>query len=231
MQYLQRSTKQEVLQLQGNWVISHYMEKRSHYSRIQRCSNYPPIQTERESISLWQSSWQLFIVFCWEGLCKNPTESIEWIPWTVRAFTGKLMCIQKGQRNNWHDLHSKTASVEMLGTECWPLHYLCRPYHSIWHSQSWRTFKSMAKFGCLAKFIAIVGQFHDGMLASVQIDGEFSEPFPVANGVKHGCVLASPLFSLMFICNVHRCFPGWWKKYTYKFSFRWEPFQPEKFAS
>ena len=30
-----------------------------------------------------------------------------------------------------HDLHSKTASREMPGTECGPLHDLCRPYQSI----------------------------------------------------------------------------------------------------
>ena len=56
----------------------------------------------------------------------------------------------------------------------------------------------MAKFGCPAKFIAVVPQFHDGMLARVQNDGEFSLPFPVTNGVKQGCVLASTLFSMMF---------------------------------
>ena len=58
--------------------------------------------------------------------------------------------------------------------------------------------KIMAKFGCPAKFIAMVRQFHDGMLARVQNDGEFSDPFPVTNGVKQGCVLASTLFSMMF---------------------------------
>ena len=56
----------------------------------------------------------------------------------------------------------------------------------------------MAKFGCPAKFIAMVRQFHDGMLARVQNDGEFSDPFPVTNGVKQGCILASTLFSMMF---------------------------------
>ena len=60
--------------------------------------------------------------------------------------------------------------------------------------------KIMAKFGCPAKFIATVRQFHDGMLARVQNDGEFSDPFPVTNGVKQGCVLAPTMFS--------RCFPG-----------------------
>ena len=56
----------------------------------------------------------------------------------------------------------------------------------------------IAKFGCPAKFIAMVQQFHGGMLARVQNDGEFSDPFPVTNGVKQGCVLASTLFSMMF---------------------------------
>ena len=44
----------------------------------------------------------------------------------------------------------------------------------------------------------MVRQFHDGILARVQNDGEFSDPFPVTNGVKQGCVLASTLFSMMF---------------------------------
>ena len=55
----------------------------------------------------------------------------------------------------------------------------------------------MAKFGCPAKFIAMGQQFHNGMLARVQNDGEFSDPFPVTNGVKQGCVLASTLFYAM----------------------------------
>ena len=52
--------------------------------------------------------------------------------------------------------------------------------------------KIMPNFGCPAKSIAMVWQFHDGMLARVQNDGEFSDPFPVTN------VLVSTLFSMMF---------------------------------
>ena len=47
--------------------------------------------------------------------------------------------------------------------------------------------KIVAKFGCPTKFIAMVRQFHDGMLSRVQNDGEFSDPFLVTNGVKQGC--------------------------------------------
>ena len=58
--------------------------------------------------------------------------------------------------------------------------------------------KIMAKFGCPEKFINIVRLFHDGMEARVKDNGEFSEPFPVTNGVKQGCVLAPTLFSMLF---------------------------------
>ena len=58
--------------------------------------------------------------------------------------------------------------------------------------------KIMAKFSCPTKVIAMVRQFHDGMLAWVQNDGEFSDSFPMTNGLKQGCVLAPTLFSMMF---------------------------------
>ena len=58
--------------------------------------------------------------------------------------------------------------------------------------------KIMAKFGCPPRYIAMVRQFHDGMQARVQNDGEYSEQFPVTNGVKQDCVMAPTLFSMMF---------------------------------
>ena len=58
--------------------------------------------------------------------------------------------------------------------------------------------KIMAKYGCPRKFISIVLQFHAGMQAQVQDNGETFEPFPVSNGVKQDCVLAPTLLSLTF---------------------------------
>ena len=55
----------------------------------------------------------------------------------------------------------------------------------------------MSKYGRPWKFIVIVKQFHDGMQARVQDIDETSQPFPVTNGVKQGCVQAPSLFSLM----------------------------------
>ena len=66
--------------------------------------------------------------------------------------------------------------------------------------------KIMAKYGCPRKFIVLVQQFHEGMQARVQDSGEFSDPFPVTNGVKQGCVLAPTLFSLMFSAMLTEAF-------------------------
>ena len=57
--------------------------------------------------------------------------------------------------------------------------------------------KIMTKIGCPPRYIAMVRQFCDGMQARVQNDGEYSEPFPLTNGVKQGYVMAQTLFSMM----------------------------------
>ena len=56
----------------------------------------------------------------------------------------------------------------------------------------------MVRFGCPPTSISIVRQFYDGMQARVQNDGKYSEPFPMNNGIKQGCVMAPTLFSTMF---------------------------------
>ena len=72
---------------------------------------------------------------------------------------------------------------------------LTKVFDKVSHEGLW---KIMAKFGCPAKFIEMVRQFHDGMLARVQNDVEFPDLLPVTNGVNQGCVLAPTLFNMMF---------------------------------
>ncbi|KAL8567720.1 hypothetical protein ACOMHN_009028 [Nucella lapillus] len=72
---------------------------------------------------------------------------------------------------------------------------LTKAFDSVSRDGLWRIMK---KNGYPSTFIAIVRQFHDGMMARVLDYGEPSEAFPVTNGVKQGCALAPTLFSMMF---------------------------------
>jgi len=72
---------------------------------------------------------------------------------------------------------------------------LTKAFDTVSRQGLWRI---MSKFGCPERFILMVRQFHDGMMARVLNDGEHSEAFPVTNGVKQGCVLAPTLFSMVF---------------------------------
>lgn len=54
----------------------------------------------------------------------------------------------------------------------------------------------LRKFGCPDIFIELVRGLHDGMTGSVLYGASNSPCFPIATGVKQGCVLAPTLFSL-----------------------------------
>ncbi|BHF85679.1 hypothetical protein SprV_1002885100 [Sparganum proliferum] len=68
--------------------------------------------------------------------------------------------------------------------------------------------KIMQKFGCPERFIQMVRQLHDGMMARVADNGAVSEAFAVTNGVKQGCMLAPTLFSLMFSAMLMDAYRG-----------------------
>ncbi|GFR99266.1 hypothetical protein ElyMa_002789200 [Elysia marginata] len=44
----------------------------------------------------------------------------------------------------------------------------------------------------------MVIQLHQNQQGHVRLNGDVSEPFPISNGVKQGCVLAPTLFSIFF---------------------------------
>ena len=69
---------------------------------------------------------------------------------------------------------------------------LTKAFGTVCRNELWK------KFECPPRFIAMVRQFHNGMTARVKNDGEYSEPIPVANGVKQGCIMAPTLFRMMF---------------------------------
>lgn len=72
----------------------------------------------------------------------------------------------------------------MSGTKCPPLHQfvdLTEAFDTVNHESLWKT---LAKFGCPDNFIAMVQQFDNGMLARVQGNSVYSEPFNVADGEK-----------------------------------------------
>ena len=56
----------------------------------------------------------------------------------------------------------------------------------------------------------MVRQFHDGMQTRVknESDGEYSDPFPITNGVKQGFAMAPTLFSMMSFGMLTDAFQG-----------------------
>ena len=70
---------------------------------------------------------------------------------------------------------------------------LSKAFDTVNRELLWRV---LQKFGVPAKYLSVLRQFHDGMQARVRAGGLTSDPFPVAVGVKQGCVLAPALFNL-----------------------------------
>ena len=199
MQYLQRSTKQEVLQLQGNWqsYFTLCVEKKPSLknSWMQQLSTYskgknPQVCDNHRGISLLSIAGKILA----RVLLNRLNEHLE--------RSGLLPESQCGFRKN-RGTTDMIFTARQLQEKCQEQNVdlymtfvdLTKAFDTVNREGLW---KIMAKFGCHAKFIAMVRQFHDGMLARVQTDGEFSDPFPVTNGGKQGCVLASTLFSMMF---------------------------------
>ena len=44
----------------------------------------------------------------------------------------------------------------------------------------------------------MVSQLNENQRSQIRLNGDLSEPFPISNSVKQGCVLATTLFSVLF---------------------------------
>ena len=115
-------------------VISHYVEKRSHPSRIQGCNllnrihlfkrkGNPHVCDNHRCIYLLSVAGKILA----RVLLNRLNEHLERSGLLPESQCG----FRKKQRNNRHNLYSTTASRKMPGTECGPLIDLCRPYQSI----------------------------------------------------------------------------------------------------
>ena len=56
----------------------------------------------------------------------------------------------------------------------------------------------LERLGCSPEFLQMVIQLHENQRGKVRLNGDLSEPFPISNSVKQGCVLAPTLFSVFF---------------------------------
>ena len=56
----------------------------------------------------------------------------------------------------------------------------------------------LERLRCPPKFLQMVIQLHENQRGQVRLNGDLSEPFPISNSVKQGCVLAPTLFSIFF---------------------------------
>lgn len=56
----------------------------------------------------------------------------------------------------------------------------------------------LERLGCPTKFLQMVIQLHENQRGQIRLNGNLSDPFPILNGVKQGCVLAPTLFGIFF---------------------------------
>ena len=199
MQCLLRSTKQEVLQLQRRWQFFHIMWRKEAIPQefkdasiihlFKRKGN-PQLCDNHRGISLLSVAGKVLARILLNRLNEHLEQS---------GLLPESQCGFRKDRGTIDMIFTARQLQEKCQEQNMDLYMtfvdLIKVFDTVNRESLW---KIMAKFGCPTKFIAMVRQFHDGMLARVQNDGEFSDPFPVTNGVKQGCVLAPTLFSMMF---------------------------------
>ncbi|KAL2077949.1 hypothetical protein ACEWY4_025634 [Coilia grayii] len=56
----------------------------------------------------------------------------------------------------------------------------------------------MELLGCPPKFMNMIIQLDEDQRGQIRLNTDLSEPFPIINGVKQGCVLAPTLFTIFF---------------------------------
>ena len=128
-------------------------------------------------------------VSCWTG-----SPSTYWMMLCLRA---SVASESRGARWIWSLLSGSSRKNVSSSTKT----STCSSSISPKHSTLWTELHSgrySASLDAHLEFVQIIRSFHDGMFCRVIENGDASDPFPVSNGVKQGCVLAPTLFSLLF---------------------------------
>ena len=103
---------------------------------------------------------------------------------------------QSRQIYNWCNLHSPSATGKINRTAKTLFMVFIdftKAFDTVNRELLW---KLLDHFGCPNTFTMIIREFHEGMQATVLVDGDLTEPFPVCHGVKQGCILVPTLFGL-----------------------------------
>lgn len=80
---------------------------------------------------------------------------------------------------------------------------LTKAFDSVGREGLWRL---LMRAGCPPKMVRVIRAFHDGMNGRVVHEGNASNPFPITNGTKQGCVMAPVLFSIVFSAMLQDAF-------------------------
>ena len=72
---------------------------------------------------------------------------------------------------------------------------LTKPFDTVSRKGLWLIMK---RLGCPQRFLNMVIQLHEDQYGQIRLNNDLSEPFPITNGVKQGCVLAPTIFSIFF---------------------------------
>ena len=172
MQYLRRSTKQEVLQLQRNWQLCHIMWRKEAIPQEFKDATIIHLFKRKGNPQVCDNHWGISLLsiagkILARVLLNRLNEHLE--------RSGLLPESQCGFRKNRGTI-DMIFTARQLQEKCQEQNVdlymtfvdLTKAFDTVSREGLW---KIMAKFGCPAKFIAMVRQFHDGMLARVQNDG------------------------------------------------------------
>ena len=67
-------------------------------------------------------------------------------------------------------------------------------------------FKMLPLIGCPSKHLSIERFFQNGMMSTVQFDGDMSAKFRIKSGVKQGCILGPTLFDIFLTLLLKHAF-------------------------